>query len=495
MTTNAITTISPPSMPSLSEVETLKEICKVAAYSGFLTTNSTDPTRRMSDAFFVAMYGRELGIPPMTALRNIYVIDGKPSCSGQLLLGLMRRAGVEVDIPDPATITTEATVRVRRPGDEWHAYTYTEAMAQKAGLLNRGPWGKHRAEMLIWRAVGIASRMETPDLAGGLYTVEELSETDVNENGEPVGPIIVRRDTPAPVEVPNGAASGLAFEAPAPDTAAPQAQGRVIETRLNKGTANRLPPRTAPPPPATTEAPRWNNPDNVMAMLDYVRLDIPDITNSEIAALMGLADATAPAAWASYESGKAAAKAVVAAWEAALRPATPTQKPAVWTDAAIDEIETWLANSFDRPYADALAACDKAAWTDFANPGAAQTALIARAQQQQWPVVATAVTYRVSGSAKYLLFHTALGDVRAYGRSTGFKAMVGDAYYAANGFEALDDGSRHEIAPLRLVWSQKDSYRVVKSATPVLDEQGLPTDPAARENHFLGAPAADAVPM
>src|SRR3990172_8405928 len=147
--------ITTPNIPTLAEIEALNAMCKIAAYSGFLNSTAprNDTTQRAADAFFVMMYGRELGIPAMTSLKTIYVIDGKPSCSGQALLALMRKGGMEVDLPDPGTVKDSATVKVRRPGGVWKTYTYTMDMARKAGLENKQNWKKSPAEMLIWRAV------------------------------------------------------------------------------------------------------------------------------------------------------------------------------------------------------------------------------------------------------------------------------------------------------------------------------------------------------
>lgn len=197
-------TIAMPAIPTLPEVEALKEICKVAAYSGFLSSTAprNDMAWRSADAFFVVMYGRELGIPAMTALKTIYVVDGKPSCSGQALLSLMRRAGVEVEIPDPSTVTNSATVRIRRPGGEWRAYTYTEKMATKAGLWGKNTWAKYPAEMLIWRAVSTGNKYECSDITGGLYTIEELApNTPLDADGLPVGDVVLEHRREAPLQL------------------------------------------------------------------------------------------------------------------------------------------------------------------------------------------------------------------------------------------------------------------------------------------------------
>lgn len=204
-TANAIS-IGIPTVPTMQEIDALNAMCKIAAYSGFLNSTSRDNTQRAADAFFVMMYGRELGIPAMTALKTIYVIDGKPSCSGQALLALMRKGGVEVDMPDPGSVTDKAVVKVKRPGaTAWKSYTYTLAMAEKARLLGKDNWKKAPAEMLIWRAVSTACRFEAPDIVGGLYTIEELTpDTPVNEQGDPLDMPMISQSVPetAPDETP-----------------------------------------------------------------------------------------------------------------------------------------------------------------------------------------------------------------------------------------------------------------------------------------------------
>lgn len=196
--------IAAPNIPSMAEIDALNAMCKIAAYSGFLNSTSSDPAKRAADAFFVMMYGRELGIPAMTALKTIHVIDGKPSCSGQALLALMKRGGVEVKVPDPGSVSNSASVQVRRPGGDWKTYTYTMDMARKAGLENKKNWKASPAEMLIWRAVSTAARFEVPDIVGGLYTIEELQpDMPVNEQGELVDTPMITVTTPPPaVEAP-----------------------------------------------------------------------------------------------------------------------------------------------------------------------------------------------------------------------------------------------------------------------------------------------------
>ncbi len=170
-------TISAAPIPNPSQVKSITAMSKVVAFSSILKSSSNDPTIRAGDAFFLMMYGYELGIPPVTALRTLHLIEGSPTVSGQAMLGLLRKAGVKVKIPNPADVTDSATVELRRPDDgpdEWYKATFTLEHAKTAQLDGRKVWGKYPAFMLIWRALSAAARFHCPDIIGGLYTTEEI---------------------------------------------------------------------------------------------------------------------------------------------------------------------------------------------------------------------------------------------------------------------------------------------------------------------------------
>lgn len=214
-------------MITLEELQVVERLAQIISGSQMLRSRTTDPRERNAEAIYIMLLGRELGLSPLAALQNINLISGKPVVSGQALLGIMRQRGLEVEVPDPASVTDAAVVRVRRPGRDWVSYSYTREMARKAELLNKpgNMWNKYPAEMLIWRAVSTASRMAASDLMLGLYTVEEIDETaQLNEDGEPL------EQLPSP-------AAAKPLPAPAPE---------YPEVRQ----LSNYPPKAAPEPPA-----------------------------------------------------------------------------------------------------------------------------------------------------------------------------------------------------------------------------------------------------
>jgi len=214
---------------SQSHVETIAAMARAVAASGYLTTKGANHEQRVADAMFVMLYGVELGLPPITALRTIHVVDGKLVVSGQAMLSLMLRAGVKVQMPNPGEVRDSATVVVTRPGGEPQAFTYTRAMAEAAGLTGKLNWQRYPSEMLCWRALSTAARFACPDVVGGLYTPDEVADVAVNEEGE----IVENAATPpAPLPTP----------APAPDVEEPWHRdpakvARIVEYAREKGLA------------------------------------------------------------------------------------------------------------------------------------------------------------------------------------------------------------------------------------------------------------------
>ena len=142
------------------------------------------------EAIFAAIqYGREFGVPPMSALQNIAVINGKPSLGTDLALGLAHKhpdwQGYEI----PELTNEECTVKVyrRMPTGKTATFTgsFTMDEARAAGLVRAdSPWVKWRKRMLKHRATMFALRDAFPDALYGQYSMEELASDDFAEAEE-----------------------------------------------------------------------------------------------------------------------------------------------------------------------------------------------------------------------------------------------------------------------------------------------------------------------
>lgn len=88
----------------------------------------------------VGALGAELGIPFVTSLSEIHVIEGRPSPSAQMRLALVRRAGHDAEFLE--TSDERAVIRGRRreranDPNGWVTVIWTIEQAQRAGLVDR----------------------------------------------------------------------------------------------------------------------------------------------------------------------------------------------------------------------------------------------------------------------------------------------------------------------------------------------------------------------
>ncbi|MFZ4397663.1 MAG: hypothetical protein ACOYOU_18790 [Kiritimatiellia bacterium] len=138
--------------------------------SGFLPATIKTPAQAVA----IVLTGRELGIPTMQALRQINVVQGKPTISPELMLCLAYQR-----IPGFIFEVTESTAErcactFKRPNHPVHEQTFTMADAKGMGLAGKDNWIKQPAVMLRWRCISAGLRLVAPDAIAGTYTPEEM---------------------------------------------------------------------------------------------------------------------------------------------------------------------------------------------------------------------------------------------------------------------------------------------------------------------------------
>ena len=158
---------------SLSNWDAMRQQAEVLVKSGFLPRDINTPEK----AIAVMMTGAELNIPPMQALRQIAIIQGKPTVSPELMAALVER-----DYGSNALIVEESTqercvVSCLKPGwDKRRSISFTILDAQRA-KLETDTWKKYPVAMLRSRAISIACKTYFQASIGGMYTGEELGGT------------------------------------------------------------------------------------------------------------------------------------------------------------------------------------------------------------------------------------------------------------------------------------------------------------------------------
>ena len=139
-------------------------------------TTLPDRYETLGDAVATIKVGQELGVPEMTSLMELYVVNGSVGMSAKLMASLVYRAGHRLMVK----LTVEqAVVEAWRfdPEEGVHylagTFTYSQEDAERAKLMQKGPYQKHPADMLGWKAIARAVRFVFPDVILG-YIPNEL---------------------------------------------------------------------------------------------------------------------------------------------------------------------------------------------------------------------------------------------------------------------------------------------------------------------------------
>ncbi len=130
----------------------------------------------VADMYAATIYGKEMGIGPMTSIYMIYLVNGQASMLGQLMLALIWRAGHKIKVTSDETVATVYCWR-RIDGElvEVGDTSFTIEDAVRADLVDKGTYEKYPRHMLTWRAVSMAARLYYPDVITGVgYVPDEL---------------------------------------------------------------------------------------------------------------------------------------------------------------------------------------------------------------------------------------------------------------------------------------------------------------------------------
>jgi hypothetical protein len=161
---------------------------------------------RVGDIAGCLIAGKELGLPPIAALKAMDVIQGTPALRAHAMRALLQTHGHEIELVE--STDTYCRMRGRRQGAEaWQEVSWPIARAQQLGLLGKPEWKKQPTTMLVARATGEICRLVASDALHGVpYNAEELRDSQPRvtamQAGAPVTAAeILSRRGPAPQEI------------------------------------------------------------------------------------------------------------------------------------------------------------------------------------------------------------------------------------------------------------------------------------------------------
>ena len=174
-------------------IQSFDELVRFGQYC-FNSRFVPDGVKTFEGAVVIMQYGMERGLSPMTALQNVYVVNGRPAIFGDAGWALIKQHPAYRDSNeywegegDNLVAVCELWIHgkekpiVRR-------YSWKDAVT--AGHSNKGTYKQNPKRMLQWRARWWAGKDAIPEALMGMLTVEEAEELPPirveNEYEEPV---------------------------------------------------------------------------------------------------------------------------------------------------------------------------------------------------------------------------------------------------------------------------------------------------------------------
>jgi hypothetical protein len=130
----------------------------------------------VQDMVAAVLVGRELGMQPMTAINELFIVNGSVAMSGKAMLSLVKQRGHDIRVSiSPEKATAVAWRRIDGKLVEVGTYEFTKEDAEAANLWAKDTYQLYPADMLGWKAVARCVRFAFPDVLLG-YIPDELME-------------------------------------------------------------------------------------------------------------------------------------------------------------------------------------------------------------------------------------------------------------------------------------------------------------------------------
>ena len=163
----------------LAEAEITANTLKMLMQTPTIPTRYRTSPTGWQDMIAAHLYGKELGIGTMTSIYSLYLVNGEAAMKGQLMAGLVQRAGHKIRIKiEEEKVTAYAFRRdyVTHELEEEGQWTFGKVDADRAGLSGKDNYQNYPYSMWTWRAVSGLCRLFFADVMTGLmaYVPEEL---------------------------------------------------------------------------------------------------------------------------------------------------------------------------------------------------------------------------------------------------------------------------------------------------------------------------------
>lgn len=135
--------------------------------------------------------GAEVGLPPMQALQNIAVINGRPCLWGDAALAVVQVHPAyewHKEWIEGSAMIRVAVFQIKRKGQDVHETRFSVEQAKQARLWDKdGPWKTYPERMLQMRARGFGLRDKFSDGLKGLILAEEAADIPLDDMRDTLG--------------------------------------------------------------------------------------------------------------------------------------------------------------------------------------------------------------------------------------------------------------------------------------------------------------------
>lgn len=130
--------------------------------------------KNAAQAVVKILRGQELGIPPVTALEQVYVISGKTALGASLIASKIKASG-KYNYKIKRLDDSGCELIFYENGKEVGTSVFAFEDAKKAGLTSRETWQKYPRNLYFARALSNGAKWYCPDVfSGAIYVPEEL---------------------------------------------------------------------------------------------------------------------------------------------------------------------------------------------------------------------------------------------------------------------------------------------------------------------------------
>jgi hypothetical protein len=174
-------------LPSRDDMRLMTDIAKTVFAAGGEMVPKHIKTPYQALAVMIA--GHELGLRPMTALRHVYIVNGKTEIETRAMVGIVKARDSRIQFEWPEYTSDAVTCVIKRPGQTPVAVRYTREDAKASGQMKPGPWTSYTRDMLYAAATKRAVRLAAPDIinaidSGMQHTVIEAEINDVTPESD-----------------------------------------------------------------------------------------------------------------------------------------------------------------------------------------------------------------------------------------------------------------------------------------------------------------------